>query len=193
MTFHESCYLLAFVQNNASAMQQQLQLAHGNAAESELVDETAWIAMYRGRISEGRRLFAEARQLALNHKFEEMAATVDLDEASLEVDLGYAAEARQHVLDALSLAPNSTTIQSTAALALREFQCQPRRHDQLRCSLLRRPGRLYRNGKPDDGAAFFYHAGSSAWSDIQRELHRMDYGGARWRPADIVLTRVHAR
>jgi eukaryotic-like serine/threonine-protein kinase len=118
MTFHESCYLLAFVQNNALAMQQQLQLAHGNAAESELVDEAAWIAMYRGRISEGRRLFAEARQLALNHKFEEMAATVDLDEASLEVDLGYAAEARQHALDALSLAPNSTTIQSTAALAL---------------------------------------------------------------------------
>jgi len=118
MTFHESCYLLAFVQNNPSAMQQQLQWAHGNAAEEELVDQAAWVAMRRGRISEGRRLFAQARQLALNRKFVEMAATVDLDEASLEVDLGYAAEARQYALDALSLAPNSTTTQSSAALVL---------------------------------------------------------------------------
>jgi DNA-binding winged helix-turn-helix (wHTH) protein/tetratricopeptide (TPR) repeat protein len=118
MTLHESCFLLAFIQNDASAMQQQLQLARGNAAEGEFLDEAAWVAMYGGKITEGRRLFAESRQSALSHKFVEMAATVDLDEATLEADLGYAPEAKTHALEALSLAPESTPTQALGALVL---------------------------------------------------------------------------
>jgi DNA-binding winged helix-turn-helix (wHTH) protein/tetratricopeptide (TPR) repeat protein len=116
MTLHESCFLLAFVQKDALGMQKQRQWARGNSAEGELLDEAAWVAMYGGKISEARHLFAEARQNALNHKFVEMAATVDLDEASLEADLGYAAEARKHALEGLALAPDSTNMQASAAL-----------------------------------------------------------------------------
>ena len=117
MTLHESCYLLDFVRNDTQAMQKQLEWARGNPAEGELLDEAAWVATYRGRMSEARQLFSQARQAALDHNFVEMAATVDLDEASLEADLSYTKEARQHALDALVLAPKSTNTQSSAALA----------------------------------------------------------------------------
>ncbi len=118
MTLHESCYLLSFLNNDTRAMQDQLEWAKGNSAEGELLDEAAWIATYHGKMSEARRLFSQARQAALSHKFVEMAATVDLDEATLEADLSYPAEARRHALDALALAPKSTSTQASAALAL---------------------------------------------------------------------------
>jgi eukaryotic-like serine/threonine-protein kinase len=74
--------------------------------------------MYRGKVIEGQRLFEQARQLSLSHDFGEQAAAVDLDEAGLDADFGYFAEARKHALHALTLAPNSTTTQALAALAL---------------------------------------------------------------------------
>jgi DNA-binding winged helix-turn-helix (wHTH) protein/tetratricopeptide (TPR) repeat protein len=115
---HQSCFLLAFLQNDNAAMQRQLDWAHGDPAESELIDEAAWVAMYRGEVNEGHRLFEQARQIALGHDFGEQAAAVDLDEAGLDADFGYFAEARKHALHALTLAPNSTTTQALAALAL---------------------------------------------------------------------------
>ncbi len=118
ITLHESCFLLAFLKNDDAGMQGQLQWARGNPAESELLDEAGWVAMYRGRVTEGRRFFAEARQIAIDRKFLELAATVDLDEAGLEADFGYSREAREHALDALALAPESTNTQASAALAL---------------------------------------------------------------------------
>ncbi len=115
---HQSCFLLAFIQNDNAAMQRQLDWAHGDPAESELIDEAAWVAMYRGKVIDGHRLFEQARQIALSHDFGEQAAAVDLDEAGLDADFGYFVEARKHALHALSLAPDSTTTQALAALAL---------------------------------------------------------------------------
>jgi tetratricopeptide (TPR) repeat protein len=115
---HESCFLLAFLRNDDSAMQGQIQWSHGNAAESELLDDEAWVAMYQGKLNSGRRLFAQARRGALTQGFSELAATVDVDEATLEADFGYPREARRLSLDALRLAPDSVSIQASAALAL---------------------------------------------------------------------------
>jgi DNA-binding winged helix-turn-helix (wHTH) protein/tetratricopeptide (TPR) repeat protein len=115
---HESCFLLAFLQNDDAAMQEQIRWSHGNAAESELLDDVAWAAMYQGKLSSGRKLFAQARRVALAQGFSELAATVDMDEATLEADFGYPREARTLVLDALRLAPDNVNIQALAALAL---------------------------------------------------------------------------
>jgi tetratricopeptide (TPR) repeat protein len=115
---HEDCFLLAFVQNDSAAMQRQLQWSHGNPAEGELIDEAAWAAMYRGKIAEARSLFSRARQISLKNDFVELAAQVDLDEAGLDADLGYALEAKERALDALKLAPDSAHMQASAALAL---------------------------------------------------------------------------
>ncbi|MBB6143527.1 DNA-binding winged helix-turn-helix (wHTH) protein/tetratricopeptide (TPR) repeat protein [Silvibacterium bohemicum] len=115
---HESCFLLAFLRNDEAAMQEQILWSRGNAAESELLDDVAWVAMYQGKLNAGRKLFAHARQTALAQGFSELAATIDVDEALLEVDCGYRREARMLALDALRLAPQSLSIQAGAALAL---------------------------------------------------------------------------
>jgi DNA-binding winged helix-turn-helix (wHTH) protein/Tfp pilus assembly protein PilF len=115
---HESCFLLAFLRNDNTAMQDQIQWSRGNAAESELLDDVAWVAMYQGKLNSGRKLFGQARRVALAQGFSELAATVDVDEATLEADFGYPREARALSLDALRLAPDNVSIQALAALAL---------------------------------------------------------------------------
>jgi tetratricopeptide (TPR) repeat protein len=115
---HESCFLLAFLRNDGSAMQDQIQWSRGNPAEGELLDDVAWVAMYQGKLNSGRKLFAQARRVALAQGFSELAATVDVDEATLEADFGYPREARTLSLDALRLAPDNVSIQVSAALAL---------------------------------------------------------------------------
>ena len=115
---HESCFLLAFSQNDEAAMQEQIRWARGNAAESELLDDVAWVAMYQGKLHSGRTFFAQARRAALAQGFSELAATIDVDEATLEAALGYPREARALSLDALRLAPENVSIQAMAALAV---------------------------------------------------------------------------
>ena len=115
---HASCFLLAFLQNDDTAMEEQIRSVRGNAAESELLDDVAWVSMYQGKLGSGRKLFAQARQAALAQGFSELAATVDVDQATLEAELGYPQQARTLALDALRLAPGDVHIQALAALAL---------------------------------------------------------------------------
>jgi len=115
---HASCFLLAFLKNDEAAMDEQIQWSRGNEAESELLDDVAWVAMYQGKLSSGRKLFAQARQAALVHGYSELAATIDVDEATLEADFGYQHRARTLAQDALQLAPDNVSIQALAALAL---------------------------------------------------------------------------
>jgi len=115
---HASCFLLAFLQNDGAAMEEQIHSVRGNADESELLDDVAWVAMYQGKRSSGKKLFAQARQAALAQGFSELAATVDVDEAILEAEFGYPQQAHNLALDALRLAPDDVRIQALAALAL---------------------------------------------------------------------------
>jgi tetratricopeptide (TPR) repeat protein len=99
-------------------MDGQIRWSRGNAAESELLDDVAWVAMYQGKLNSGRKLFAQAREAALVQGFSELAATVDVDEATLEAEFGYRRQAHALALDALRLAPDDANIQALAALAL---------------------------------------------------------------------------
>ena len=83
-----------------------------------MLDFAARAAMHRGKVSESRRLFSDARQNALAGKLIEPAAEIDLDQAVLEADIGFADEARKSALAALALAPKSAFIQAFVALAL---------------------------------------------------------------------------
>ncbi len=115
---HESCFLLAFEQNDGALMERQTAWSRGNAAKSELLDDVAWVAMYQGRLASAGTLFAEARQTALAQGFSELAATVDADQAILEADLGSPEKARGLAREALRLAPSNVSIAAQAALAL---------------------------------------------------------------------------
>ena len=116
--FHLACYDAAFVRNDPSGMQRQMDWAHGTTEEYVLLDGAARVAMYHGKMLESRRLFSEARQSALRNNGTEAAAEISLDEADFEADLGLKLDARQNALAALKLAPDNTNVQAFAAIAL---------------------------------------------------------------------------
>jgi DNA-binding winged helix-turn-helix (wHTH) protein/tetratricopeptide (TPR) repeat protein len=116
--FHRVCFRAAFSQNDEFGMQHQMQWAHGNPEESLALDDAAWVAMYRGKISEARGLFSSARQNALQNNSIETAAYFQLDQAILEADLGYRQEAREDALSVLKLTFESPSEQAYAARAL---------------------------------------------------------------------------
>lgn len=118
LQFHETCYVLAYVLRDDAGMQREMDWVRGNAGESTLLENAAWIAMSQGKLAESRRLFSEAKENALQHKLVEMAAIITADEAFFEADLGLPEASKKLSLEALRLSPESATVQSMAALAL---------------------------------------------------------------------------
>ena len=116
--FHQACFTLASVQNDDAGMRRQLEWARGTSLESAMLDLAARAAMQRGKVSEARRLFSDARQSAFAGNLIEPAAEIDLDQAVLEADIGFADKARKSALAAIALAPKSAFIQAFVALAL---------------------------------------------------------------------------
>lgn len=116
--FHNACFAAAFAQHDEPGMERQLKWAHGKPYESMLLSDMAWIAASRGRISEARRLLAQAKQNALQNNLAELAADLLLDSANLEADLGLVHEAREDVQTSLALASGYASEQGMAALAL---------------------------------------------------------------------------
>ena len=116
--FHQACFTLASVQKDEAGMRRQLDWARGTPLESALLHLAARTEMHRGKVSEARRLFSEARRSAFASDLIEPAAEIELDQAVLDADIGFADEARKGALAAMALAPKSAFIQAFAALAL---------------------------------------------------------------------------
>lgn len=116
--FHLYCFRGASVQDDEAGMQQELLWAHGNPRESTILNESAMVAMCKGKIKEAQRLFAEAEQDAIKNNLVEFAANIRLNQAAFEAELGLQRDAREHALEALNIAPNSSIIHALAALAL---------------------------------------------------------------------------
>jgi DNA-binding winged helix-turn-helix (wHTH) protein/Tfp pilus assembly protein PilF len=116
--FHIACFQAAFAGNDELRMQRQMGWAIGNPEESRLLDEAAWVAIYRGKLSEARHLLSSAKKGALQNNYVFSAAAVQLDAATLEADLGFSREAKQDAQDALKLASGNAFEQAVAAFAL---------------------------------------------------------------------------
>jgi tetratricopeptide (TPR) repeat protein len=118
MSFHRVCFESAFVQGDQPAMEGFLQWAHGNTEEGEAFAYSAWVAVYRGRISDAKILFRQAERIALQSKSTELAADIALDQAMLEAEVGLFPAARADARKVLKLPFESALEQAYAARAL---------------------------------------------------------------------------
>jgi eukaryotic-like serine/threonine-protein kinase len=118
MRFHLACFEAGFAQNDEVAMNRQLQWAHGNPEESEALDDSAWAAMYFGRISDARILFRKAKDSAVQNKSIELAAGIELDQALLEADVGLLPAARTVAREVLKLPFEGASEQANVARVL---------------------------------------------------------------------------
>jgi eukaryotic-like serine/threonine-protein kinase len=103
MSFHRLCFFNAFALNDEIGMAKELKWAQDSPEEYEALDDAAWLAMSQGKISEGTRLFGDAKKNALRNNSPESAADVQLDLANLEADFGLRAAAHKDALGALGL------------------------------------------------------------------------------------------
>ena len=111
-------YQLAFLQNNAAGMAQQVTWASGKSGwEDVLAAEEADSAAYSGQLGTARKLSRRAVASAERAEEKETAAGYEADAALREALFGNAAEARQRTAAALTLS-RGRDVQYGAALAL---------------------------------------------------------------------------
>ncbi len=101
---HVGLYQLAFLQNDAAGMRQQVDWAAGKpGVENRLLDLEASTAAYFGRLRKAREFFRRAMDSAKRAEEKEVAAGCEADVALREALFGNAAEARQRAAAALTL------------------------------------------------------------------------------------------
>jgi class 3 adenylate cyclase/Flp pilus assembly protein TadD len=111
-------YQLAFLQNDAAGMAQQVAWASGKpGVEGVLLGYEADTAAYSGRLREAREFTRRAVASAERAEEKETAAGYEVDAALREALLGNAAEARQRIAAAMPLS-KGRDVQYGAALAL---------------------------------------------------------------------------
>jgi tetratricopeptide (TPR) repeat protein len=111
-------YQLAFLQNDAGAMAQQVAWSSGKPGiEDCFLTEEASTVGYSGKLGQARNFSREAAASAIQAEEKETAAGYEADAALREALFGNAAEARQQATAALALS-NGRDVQFDAALAL---------------------------------------------------------------------------
>jgi tetratricopeptide (TPR) repeat protein len=112
------CIQVAFLQKDEAGMGRQLLWARGNPEAGELLNDSALIALYRGKMKEAQQLFSQAIQVAQRKNFVETATDIQARKAVFEADFGHTREAREDALATLPAATGNATEQAFAALSL---------------------------------------------------------------------------
>jgi eukaryotic-like serine/threonine-protein kinase len=117
-SLHLYCFEGASAQGDEAGMQRELQWAHGKSQESFLLNAEGTMSMHQGRVTRGRRFFADAKRNAIANGLTEVAAEISSNESLIEADIGLLQEAREDALDGVKRAPNNVYVHAVAALAL---------------------------------------------------------------------------
>jgi len=110
-------YFLAFMRGDEAAMLKVVDETPGTLDEPILLLHRARGQMAMGKVLEGRATFDRGVQVADQHAMKEFASITRGLEATLEAQLGYLSEARQHLSDALRLSQDRDT-RSVSAVPL---------------------------------------------------------------------------
>jgi DNA-binding winged helix-turn-helix (wHTH) protein/tetratricopeptide (TPR) repeat protein len=91
---HQTRYFIAVVEDDRAVIQREIDWFKGKPLESWNTYDQAMAAMSRGQLRGSRELFAHAGTLALKQGLKELAASMTLDHAFYEADLGDRQKAR---------------------------------------------------------------------------------------------------
>jgi tetratricopeptide (TPR) repeat protein/DNA-binding winged helix-turn-helix (wHTH) protein len=109
-------YIIAFAENDSAEMQRQLDWAHGNEREGEMLDRAGWGAATDGELAHAHSFFMRAHDTAIKHGLLEFAAAVMLDDAQMEADVGFVAGAKTSLAKSLRINSKSATVLAFAGL-----------------------------------------------------------------------------
>jgi eukaryotic-like serine/threonine-protein kinase len=115
--WHQTLYMLAFLEGDKQEMDRQFAAAAGKAGEDFLLSTQSDTEAYCGRLSKARELSWKAAEVAQRSDQKETAAGWLADAALREAEFGFFERARDEARSAVTLAP-TRDIQTLAALAL---------------------------------------------------------------------------
>ena len=99
---HLDVYLVAFLQGDVEAMRREVEWFKGRPNEGDVRWAQAKVAAYGGRLTESRKFFVQAAELARRAGFEENAAYSVLDEAETEALFGNTRQGRERAAEGLA-------------------------------------------------------------------------------------------
>jgi eukaryotic-like serine/threonine-protein kinase len=114
--YHMTLYQIGFAEHDGAAMQRQMDWAHDNQREGELLDLMAWSKAARGQMRSARAFFHQAENVSIKNGLNEFAADIVEDDAQFEVDFGLVPRGRAETDRALKLAPNDINVLAFASL-----------------------------------------------------------------------------
>ncbi len=116
---HMMRYSLAFLQDDAPAMQRELNNSKGKSDENAFVHSEGRVAALQGKLQKARGLFQRAIGLAQAAGRQGAAEGIESYWALTEAEFGHAPEARAHAAEALAIGHETgSTTQAALALAL---------------------------------------------------------------------------
>ncbi|HXY06729.1 MAG TPA: protein kinase, partial [Terriglobales bacterium] len=114
--FRELRFVLAFLQHDEAAMQEQVKWAAGRPiAEGLILNDLAEAEIYFGRAASARKISARARSAAIRDGSRDLSATYEMDAAHREAEIGNFAVARRMAEEALRTPTNSQVLLEAAA------------------------------------------------------------------------------
>jgi tetratricopeptide (TPR) repeat protein/tRNA A-37 threonylcarbamoyl transferase component Bud32 len=112
---HYRLSLIAIAQGDRAALEREDGFIKGNPeGEFHLVSRDAKLAASRGQLKQARELFMQARQMAQRLSLKEGAATSIVDEAGIDADFGYRAEATKEATEALTVSRSPDVVYGAA-------------------------------------------------------------------------------
>ncbi|NHZ73322.1 MAG: protein kinase [Nitrospirae bacterium] len=111
---HDGLYLLAYLEGDAAAMQEQVAWHVGKPSEAFNLGLQSFAAANAGKLAESRQLAAKAAEVARRIGFVEGAALTSANQAAMHVNFGIDGEARSLATEAWELAPTRDVLVEVA-------------------------------------------------------------------------------
>jgi len=100
--FHQIFYQIAFINDDSSAMKEQIDWAKGHPGEFTMRNLEANAAASTGQLNKARQLFQQSVDLVVSHGFKEASAGIIASLAGFEAVCGNDSDARQNAKTALA-------------------------------------------------------------------------------------------
>jgi len=128
---HDGLYLLAYLEGDAGALQEQVAWHVGKPSEAFNLGLQSFAAANAGKLAESRQLAAKAAEVARRIGFVEGAALALANQAAMHVNFGIDGEARSLATEAWELAPTRNVL--VQVVHGRDRFALSHRHPDQRC------------------------------------------------------------
>ena len=111
-------YIIAFIENDAAAMQRQLEWAKSKGEGTRVPFFQALVAAYWGKLHQSRKFFSQAIEIRRADHDEEAASSLTIQQARIDAQFGFLRRAKDQAISTAGAIPQSDKDVAAVTLAL---------------------------------------------------------------------------